>query len=451
MDQENNLDNSSLPSSSSAVSSPSSPSSLNSNELVRDRSSSESSIGSNDSILLGLPVKFANTPRSRAVRTSIDLSSMNLDAETINQNLDHFISPGFANDNIGNDVDAEIDFNGENSLACSVNDNDCNNHCLDEPTKRSITSLNLSNNRLTYLPSSLSSFVSLTTLDISENGLDSLKPMVYLPCLTVLIACNNKLTEISLSKADPSKYMPNIKVLSLSGNQFRSIPETILDCVQLRSLYLGANLIESIPKAIAKLTKLRYLYLGGNQLTTIPEEVGLLSKLEALSLCENKISSLPSSIAQLSNLRSLALHMNLLTTLPTEIIRLESLTELSLRNNPLVVRFINDYLYNPPSLLELAGRCIKINRINYPAYMIPQPLHRYLQTAQHCVNPQCQGVYFDSRIEQIKFVDFCGSYRLPLLQYLCSPKCSKSNSQSDNCSNFEMAVPENKMKRVLLG
>ena len=33
-------------------------------------------------------------------------------------------------------------------------------------------------------------------------------------------------------------------------------------------------------------------------------------------------------------------------------------------------------------------------------------------------------MYFSSRVEQVKFVDFCGKYRLPLLQYLCSPHCS---------------------------
>lgn len=32
------------------------------------------------------------------------------------------------------------------------------------------------------------------------------------------------------------------------------------------------------------------------------------------------------------------------------------------------------------------------------------------------------GVFFDSRVEHIKFVDFCGRYRIPLLQYLCSSR-----------------------------
>jgi hypothetical protein len=45
-----------------------------------------------------------------------------------------------------------------------------------------------------------------------------------------------------------------------------------------------------------------------------------------------------------------------------------------------------------------------------------------LRSAEHCVNPKCCGVYFESRVEHVKFVDFCGKYRIPLMQYLCSTR-----------------------------
>merc|ERR1719219_1486218 len=48
---------------------------------------------------------------------------------------------------------------------------------------------------------------------------------------------------------------------------------------------------------------------------------------------------------------------------------------------------------------------------------------QYLDMARKCPNPGCCGVYFDSKYVQVKFVDTCGAYRLPLLQYLCSPNC----------------------------
>lgn len=162
-----------------------------------------------------------------------------------------------------------------------------------------------------------------------------------------------------------------------------------------------------------------------------------------------------------------------------------SYLQLSLRNNPLVVRFVNDFVHNPPSLLELAGRCIKVNQITYPSDFLPQCLDEYLHTARHCVNPKCKGrlmfdlwkcithefvetkflflslgVYFDCRVEQVKFVDFCGSYRLPLLEYLCSPNCTSTSVRkqirpsdgSTDQDNLEMRRDsESRIRRVLLG
>lgn len=68
------------------------------------------------------------------------------------------------------------------------------------------------------------------------------------------------------------------------------------------------------------------------------------------------------------------------------------------------------------------------------------------------------GVYFESHIEHVKFVDFCGKYRLPLMQYLCSPNCtspyassSSASSSSETESDDDMPVPKNTLKKVLLG
>lgn len=196
----------------------------------------------------------------------------------------------------------------------------------------------------------------------------------------------------------------------------------------------------------------------------IPHEVGMLKQLQALSLCENRLRELPSSIAFLSNLKSLALHRNELTALPPNIVKLRSLYELSLRDNPLVVRFVRDMVYNPPTLLELAGRCIKLHKLPADNETLPIQLLQYLRTAQSCVNPNCKGVYFDTRVEQIKFVDFCGIYRLPLLQYLCSPCCTGTSpangasgttfnhsNHNNNHNNNHSDLSQSRIRRVLLG
>lgn len=85
----------------------------------------------------------------------------------------------------------------------------------------------------------------------------------------------------------------------------------------------------------------------------------------------------------------------------------------------LVTKFVNDISFDPPSLKELAARVVKINTpVAVLREELPRDLLRYLNTANHCVNPRCKGVYFEARAEHIKFVDFCGKYRIPLLQYL---------------------------------
>lgn len=67
------------------------------------------------------------------------------------------------------------------------------------------------------------------------------------------------------------------------------------------------------------------------------------------------------------------------------------LQELSLRGNPLVVRFVKDMTYDPPSLLELAGRTVKTRNLCYSEQDLPADLVRYLDLASKCPNPKCGG------------------------------------------------------------
>ncbi|XP_054642000.1 leucine-rich repeat-containing protein 58 [Dunckerocampus dactyliophorus] len=324
---------------------------------------------------------------------------------------------------------------------------------VSDEKRRNTTQLYLNNNRLCSLPSSVTLFSSLQLLDISNNGLSTLsEDITRLTKLRTLIAKNNCLDEVSLPKGFGSMQL---EVLNFSGNRFEEIP---LQCTKLRrlqSLSLGGNRLKSIPAEIENLVSLELLYLGGNFITAIPPEVANLPYLSYLVLCDNRIQSVPPQLTRLHSLRSLSLHNNLLTYLPREILSLVHLQELSLRGNPLVVRFVKEMTYDPPSLLELAGRTIKSRNMSYSPRDLPTSLLNYLELASKCPNPKCAGVYFDSCVRQIKFVDFCGKYRLPLMHYLCSPECTtspcSSNPQSDAESEDENSVPADRLQRVLLG
>ncbi|XP_064463717.1 leucine-rich repeat-containing protein 58-like [Ornithodoros turicata] len=313
----------------------------------------------------------------------------------------------------------------------------------------------LHHNRLSSFPRSLGTFFNLHTLDLSNNSLRSLSDdILRISGLKVLLMRGNLLTGDSLPK--DMSALSSLEVLNISGNQFVTLPSQVLDLLSLRGLYVGGNLLEDVPKDIGRLAKLETLYLGGNAIQELPAEVGKLQNLQSLVLSKNKLVTLPSSLACLRKLRSLAIHDNLLTTLPPSIIRLENLYELSLRGNPLVVRFVRDMTYDPPSLQELAARCVKINKVPFCREDLPPNIYCYLNSAQRCVNPKCKGVYFDTRVEHIKFVDFCGKYRIPLLQYLCSSKCSSQlscggGSESEASEDESSGIDLSRLRRVLLG
>ncbi|XP_067896941.1 leucine-rich repeat-containing protein 58 isoform X1 [Heterodontus francisci] len=375
---------------------------------------------------------------------------------------------------------------------------------ISEEKKNETQQLLLTHNRFTVFPGSIAYLRNLLFLDISSNGLTFIcDGILELTKLKTLIAKNNRMDEFSLPK-DLGKM--GLEVVNFSGNRFEEVPSQLLELQRLKSLSLGGNRLKTIPPQIENLTSCQYsgqfimanlptnlqvvwlweetraprgnpcrhrenvqtpqqavpgiepslelLYLGGNGIISIPPELANLPYLSYLGLCDNRIQGLPPQLAQLNSLRSLSLHNNLLTYLPREILNLVHLQELSLRGNPLVVRFVKDLLYNPPSLLELAGRIVKSRNLCYTLKDMPGNLVNYLDSASKCPNPKCAGVYFDSCVRHIKFVDFCGKYRLPLMHYLCSPQCfspCSSNSQSDCDSEDEFNIPQHRMQKVLLG
>ncbi|CAD7087455.1 unnamed protein product [Hermetia illucens] len=305
----------------------------------------------------------------------------------------------------------------------------------------------INNNRISDFPATILKFVNLKVLDISSNSLTRLpEEIVQLPLITLIVK-NNLLTNKSLPKSLNFKN-GNLKELNLSGNMLTHFPDQALELKSLRYLYLGANKISNISKDIWKMSSLQILSLGGNLIAEVPETVGSLHHLQALTLCDNAIENLPTSIGELRNLKSLLLHRNRLKHLPRNIITLKNLTELSLRDNPLVVRFVQDMALNPPSLLELAARTVRTSAIEYGPQDVPMTLVEYLRSANCCVNPKCRGVFFDNRVEHIKFVDFCGKYRVPLMQYLCSSKCIEPTPSS---SHSEPGASGYMMRKVLLG
>lgn len=283
-------------------------------------------------------------------------------------------------------------------------------------TVECIEALNLSRNLFEIIPLNVFKFKHLQKLEVCELSLNTIPEQITnLQNLRHLDVRNNLIRSIP-------KYLSKIKTLeeiNFSGNELTQFPEVFFYLPNLSSLNLGENKIPVIPQTIYQIKKLKILYLGGNLLKHLPDTIGLLRQLTCLVVCDNQLSTVPQSIASLRNLKRLSLHNNLIRTLPPQILNLTSLESLSLRNNPLVRKFVDNLMLTPPSLKELAARSVRKDiNMKIAEDILPCDLIKYLNTAHECLNPHCTGVYFETCFENIKFVDFCGMYKVPFLQYL---------------------------------
>jgi GTPase SAR1 family protein len=192
--------------------------------------------------------------------------------------------------------------------------------------------LNLTDNRLSTLPESISTLTNLNVLNLNNNRLSTLPESIStLTNLNVLDLENNQLTTLPESIST----LTNLNTLNLSYNQLTTLPESISTLTNLKELNLTDNRLSTLPSSISTLTNLNKLYLYHNQVSTLPESISTLTNLNVLDLSSNQLSTLPSSILTLTNLKELNLGFNRLSTLPSSISKLTNLNVLNLWNNRL--------------------------------------------------------------------------------------------------------------------
>ena len=204
------------------------------------------------------------------------------------------------------------------------------------------TTLDLSFEGLTSLPSEIAELKKFTTLDISRNQLTSLPPEITeLKNLTTFSISENQLTSLPQEIAE----LKNLTTLSISGNQLTSLPPEIVELKNLTKLYISSNQLTSLPPEIVELKNLTKLYISSNQLTSLPPEIAELKDLTELNISGNQLTSLPPEIVELKSLTELYISSNQLTLLPSEIVKLKNLTKLNISRNQLTSL--------PPEIIEL--------------------------------------------------------------------------------------------------
>nr|ACI34266.1 Leucine-rich repeat-containing protein 40 [Salmo salar] len=172
----------------------------------------------------------------------------------------------------------------------------------------------------------------LTKLLLPSNKLEALSEDVkLLPALTVLDVHDNQLTSLPTSIGE----LQHLQKLSLSHNKLKELPKEVWSLKNLTCLQLQQNLLEHLPEGVGLLTNLDDIDLSNNQLTAVPDSLGNLNHLVKLNLSHNKLKSLPSGISVMKNLRLLDCTHNQLESIPPVLSQMASLEQLYLRHNKL--------------------------------------------------------------------------------------------------------------------
>lgn len=214
----------------------------------------------------------------------------------------------------------------------------------------SLTTLDLSENRILALPATIGGLSSLTKLDLHSNKISELPDTIGdILSLVSLDLRGNQLESL------PSTLgrLVRLEELDLSANHLHVLPESIGSLVSLRILDVETNNIEEIPHTIANCSSLKELRADYNRLKALPEAVGRITSLEVLSVRYNNVSRLPTTMASLASLRELDLSFNELESVPESLCLATTLVKMNISNNFADLHYLPRSIGNLELLEEL--------------------------------------------------------------------------------------------------
>jgi len=261
---------------------------------------------------------------------------------------------------------------------------------------------------LNVFPVCITSLELLTTLDLSNNKIDTVpKQISLLTNLKHLFLVENNLKKLpkQISK------LTNLETLALTGNQLSSVPKEIYSMVNLEVLWLSYNPIQSLPGTLFKsLRKLKKFSCGFSLINSIPREIKFCQNLEKLVIKCNRIRCLPIELKSIPNLKTVEFNDNPVMTkmslspvnfpIEQDMKKIEEKYNENKKDLDQKVEALQQPYTSVPSLFELCARYIK--RIKEEDMdSVPQYIRERMKSFKRCT--ECKGPYFEHSYSVLTF------------------------------------------------
>ena len=176
---------------------------------------------------------------------------------------------------------------------------------------KKLKSVNLSGNKLSFLPDHFFS----------------------LKCIEYLILDDNRFSPI------PDLHrLQSLIVVSFSNNPIAILPAEFGLLVKLTDVTFSQCLVKNLPHHLANLMYLERFAMPMNELVAIPESLCECHCLRKLEFQHNKLENLPLGMTKLTKLTDLFLHRNIFENIPAVLFDCQSLKTITLHNCSLFVK-----------------------------------------------------------------------------------------------------------------
>ena len=259
--------------------------------------------------------------------------------------------------------------------------------------------INLQALQLPVLPQEMAELSLVTSVDVSDNLLTSIRPLQVLTVLTALNVSRNRLAQVD----DDLQGLLSLRLLDLSHNRIAQLASAVRKMTALEALNLGHNPLRELPQGLWSLSGLAKLSVDGCDIRFPPQDVvakGVKSLLNYQRMIERGRYNRRLDLSAIgfhevtvpedvwAPLLVLNLDRNYVTTLPAKLLECQSLTELRVAHNQLVrlpealgelatmtlLDVRNNVLQALPASLILLHNCQKLRLSGNRLSQLPEPL-----------------------------------------------------------------------------